>query len=244
MFHICRRNLSDNHRRWCPYPQGKRRLYYHPRFSLPCALCRVRCGLAVASDLAVDQRAPEGKQGHEPTHGGKAPKWGIANRLSPRSAPALLRPASNQALLSVGPALSWPVCDQAGRLQVSADLREAGRPQPVPAPSPPCCPCKAHQRHQRRSVHNDHQRPPAGRVATLRAPRRTVMPNRIANDINTNDWSFDRLDRLARALHPLVFPLTATTNTSTATPKPLNPLRRNGSRRSCLYLAGQFGSLV
>jgi hypothetical protein len=46
------------------------------------------------------------------------------------------------------------------------------------------------------------------------------MPNTIANDTNTSDWSFDRIDRLARALHPLVFPLTATTNTSTATPKP------------------------
>jgi hypothetical protein len=65
-------------------------------------------------------------------------------------------------------------------------------------------------------MHNDHQRPPAGRVATLGAPRRTVMPNTTTNDTNTNDWSFDRIDRLARALHPLVFPLAATTNTSTA----------------------------
>jgi hypothetical protein len=108
----------------------------------------------------------------------------------------------DQPLPSAGPAQRWPCAHQ-------------GPYQPGPAPTPPCCPCKAHQRHQRRSMHNDHQRPPAGRVATLRAPRRTVMPNRIANDINTNDWSFDRLDRLARALHPLVFPLAATTNTST-----------------------------
>jgi hypothetical protein len=42
------------------------------------------------------------------------------------------------------------------------------------------------------------------------------MPNTTTNDTNTNDWSFDRLDRLARALHPLVFPIAATTNTSTA----------------------------
>jgi hypothetical protein len=114
-----------------------------------------------------------------------------------RHCPAHFRPASNQALLSVGPA------------------HTRAHTSPGPAPTPPCCPCKAHQRHQRRSMHNDHQRPPAGRVATLRAPRRTVMPNTIANDTNTNDWSFDRLDRLARALHPLVFPLAATTNTST-----------------------------
>jgi hypothetical protein len=64
-------------------------------------------------------------------------------------------------------------------------------------------------------MHNDHHGALAGGVATLRAPRRTVMPNTITNDINTNDWSFDRIDRLARALHPLVFPITATTNTST-----------------------------
>jgi hypothetical protein len=64
-------------------------------------------------------------------------------------------------------------------------------------------------------VHNDHHGALAGGVATLRGPRRTVMPNTTTNDTNTNDWSFDRIDRLARALHPLVFPITATTNTST-----------------------------
>jgi hypothetical protein len=114
-----------------------------------------------------------------------------------RHCPAHFRPLHRS-----GPAQRWPCAHQ-------------GPYQPGPAPPPPCCPCKAHQHHQRRSMHNDHQRPPAGRVATLRAQRRTVMPNTTTNDINTNDWSFDRIDRLARALHPLVFPPAATTATST-----------------------------
>jgi hypothetical protein len=170
MSNICRRNLSDNHRRWCPYPQGKRRLYYHPRFSLPCALCRVRCGLAVASDLAVDQRAPEGKQGRQPrqpTHGGKAPKWGIANRLSPRSAPALrpsgphpIRPCSALALRTPGPIPARPSTNTT-LLPLQRPSAPSAPISPQRSPTTTCWPCgnaesttthrhaqPHHQRHQ------------------------------------------------------------------------------------------------
>jgi hypothetical protein len=81
----------------------------------------------------------------------QSPKLGHCQRLSPRSAPALLRPASNQALLSVGPAhtraqlpsaRSWPApATNAALLPLQGPSTPSTAINAQRSPTTTCWPC-------------------------------------------------------------------------------------------------------